>query len=175
MKLLAAFLSIVEEWQAVFPQQRTYQRAVRQALGSLTCLGRHCLSRIIWTNGGQHRSWSAEYFFTPAAIGNRNSYSNPFSSALWPIAHNGWSAWPWMTLSCARQAARFNRRSISAIRSPTLSCQPGVGVALSSGLSVGALALYGQRRHSRLAHSLSRSLSAQASRQEGQPRGTEAI
>jgi hypothetical protein len=62
MKLLAAFLSIVEDWRSVFPQQRTYQRAVRQALGSLTCLGRRCLSRIIWTNGGQHRSWSAEYF-----------------------------------------------------------------------------------------------------------------
>jgi hypothetical protein len=62
MKLLAAFVSIVEDWQGVFPQQRTYQRAVRQALGSLTCLGRRCLSRIIWTNGGQHRSWSAEYF-----------------------------------------------------------------------------------------------------------------
>ena len=62
MKLLTAFLSIVEDWQGVFPQQRTYQRAVRQALGSLTCLGRRCLSRIIWTNGGQHRSWSAEYF-----------------------------------------------------------------------------------------------------------------
>jgi len=56
MKLLAAFLSIVEDWQDVFPQQRTYQRAVRQALGSLICLGRRCLSRIIWTNGGQHRS-----------------------------------------------------------------------------------------------------------------------
>jgi len=39
MKLLAAFLSIVEDWQGVFPQKRTYQRAVRQALGSLTCLG----------------------------------------------------------------------------------------------------------------------------------------
>ena len=26
------------------------------------CLGRRCLSRIIWTNGGQDRSWSAEYF-----------------------------------------------------------------------------------------------------------------
>jgi len=62
MKLLTAFLSIVEDWQDVFPQQRTYQRAVRQALGSLICLGRRCLSRIIWTNGGQHRSWSAEYF-----------------------------------------------------------------------------------------------------------------
>jgi hypothetical protein len=62
MKLLAAFLSIVEDRQDVFPQRRTYQRAVRQALGSLICLGRRCLSRIIWTNGGQHRSWSAEYF-----------------------------------------------------------------------------------------------------------------
>jgi hypothetical protein len=59
--LLKAFLSIVENWRDVFPQQRTHQRAVRQALGSLICLGRRCLSRIIWTNGDQHRSWSAEY------------------------------------------------------------------------------------------------------------------
>ena len=35
---------------------------MRQALGSLVCLGRRCLTRIIWTNGGQHSSWSAEYF-----------------------------------------------------------------------------------------------------------------
>jgi hypothetical protein len=25
-------------------------------------LGRRCLYRILWSNGGQHRSWSAEYF-----------------------------------------------------------------------------------------------------------------
>lgn len=62
MSLLAAFLAIVEDWRGVFPQQRTFQRGVRQALGSLVCLGRRCLSRIIWTNGGQQRSWSAEYF-----------------------------------------------------------------------------------------------------------------
>ncbi len=62
MTLCAAFLAIVQDWRSVFPQQRTYQRAVRQALGSLVCLGRRCLSRIIWTNGGQQRSWSAEYF-----------------------------------------------------------------------------------------------------------------
>lgn len=60
--LLATFLDIVGPWRDVFPQQRTWRRAVRQALGSLVCLGRRCLSRIIWTNGGQHRSWSAEYF-----------------------------------------------------------------------------------------------------------------
>jgi hypothetical protein len=62
MTLLSAFLEIVAAWRNVFPQARTFHRAVRQALGSLVCLGRRCLSRIIWTNGGQHRSWSAEYF-----------------------------------------------------------------------------------------------------------------
>jgi hypothetical protein len=60
--LLAAFLSLTAEWTVYFPQSRTWRRATRQALGSLVCLGRRCLSRIIWTNGGQHRSWSAEYF-----------------------------------------------------------------------------------------------------------------
>jgi len=60
--LLAAFLHILSAWRTAFPQQRTYQRAVQHALGSLACLGRRCLSRIIWTNGGQQRSWSGDYF-----------------------------------------------------------------------------------------------------------------
>ena len=62
MTLLSAFLAITQDWRDVFTQQRTFQRAVRQALGSLVCLGRRCLTRIIWTNGGQDRSWGAEYF-----------------------------------------------------------------------------------------------------------------
>ena len=62
MTLLACFLDIVAGWQAAFPQSRTYFRAVRQALGGLVCLGRRTLSRIIWTNGGQHRDWRADYF-----------------------------------------------------------------------------------------------------------------
>jgi hypothetical protein len=62
MSLLVEFLAIVQDWRAVFPQQRTFQRGVRQALGSLVCLGRRCLTRIIWTNGGQNRRWGAEYF-----------------------------------------------------------------------------------------------------------------
>ena len=52
MSLLSEFLAITQDWRSVFPQQRTFQRGVRQALGSLVCLGRRCLSRIIWTNGG---------------------------------------------------------------------------------------------------------------------------
>jgi hypothetical protein len=62
MSLLSEFLAITQDWRTVFPQQRAFQRAARQAPGSLVCLGRRCLSRIIWTNGGQHSSWSAEYF-----------------------------------------------------------------------------------------------------------------
>ncbi len=62
MSLLSAFLDITADWRGVFPQQRTCDRALRQALGSLVCLGRRCLSRIIWSNGGQQRSWGAEYF-----------------------------------------------------------------------------------------------------------------
>jgi hypothetical protein len=62
MSLLSEFLAITADWRHVFPQQRTFVRGVRQALGSLVCLGRRCLTRIIWTNGGQHSSWSAEYF-----------------------------------------------------------------------------------------------------------------
>lgn len=60
--LLAAFLDLLSSWRTVFPQQRTYQRAVQHALGTLACLGRRCLSRVIWTNGGQQRSWSGDYF-----------------------------------------------------------------------------------------------------------------
>jgi hypothetical protein len=62
MTLLKGFLEIVRDWHSIFPQKRSSVRAIRQALGLLVCLGRRTLSRIIWTNGGEHRSWGAEYF-----------------------------------------------------------------------------------------------------------------
>lgn len=62
MILLAAFLEILSEWRDAFPQERTWRRAARQAVGFLACMGRRTLTRIIWTNGGQQRSWSSEYF-----------------------------------------------------------------------------------------------------------------
>jgi len=60
--LLACFLDIAADWKAIFPQSRTCLRAVRQALGTLICLGRRTLARIIWTNGGAHKDWRADYF-----------------------------------------------------------------------------------------------------------------
>ena len=62
MMLLEAFLEIVSQWGAAFPQTRTLKRAVRQALGSLICMGRRTLTRIIWATGNEHKSWSGEYF-----------------------------------------------------------------------------------------------------------------
>ena len=62
MTLLGCFLDILAPWETVFPQARTFLRAVRQAVGGLVCLGRHTRSRIIWTNGGQHKDWRADYF-----------------------------------------------------------------------------------------------------------------
>jgi hypothetical protein len=97
MSLLAVFLAIVQDWRSVFPQQRTFERGVRQALGSLTCLGRRCLTRIIWTNGGQNRSWSAEYFL--------------HSRCQWEPQQ---LAWPSTIPGCGRRAAPFRRLSISA-------------------------------------------------------------
>jgi hypothetical protein len=60
--LLECWLEIVRPWRVVFAQQRTFLRAVRQGLGSLLCLGRSTLSRIIWTTGREQKSWSGEYF-----------------------------------------------------------------------------------------------------------------
>ena len=62
MTLFAAWSEIVADWAPSFPQPRTFRRATRQALGALVCVGRRCLSRIIWTQGRQQRSWSSEYF-----------------------------------------------------------------------------------------------------------------
>jgi len=62
MTLLSEFLDITQQWRSVFPQQRTCDRALRQGLGSSVCVGRRCLTRILWTNGGQQHNWSSDYF-----------------------------------------------------------------------------------------------------------------
>lgn len=59
--LLATLLDILRDWQTAFPQQRSFRRAMAQALGTLTAFGRRTLSRAIWAQGHQHADWSAEY------------------------------------------------------------------------------------------------------------------
>jgi hypothetical protein len=60
--LLTAFLTLTQQWRSVFRQSRLLSRAQRQALGALLVLGRATLARILWTNGREQHSWSAEYF-----------------------------------------------------------------------------------------------------------------
>jgi hypothetical protein len=60
--LLQAFLTLTERWRMVFTQRRLLRRAQHQALGALLVLGRATLSRILWTNGREQCSWSADYF-----------------------------------------------------------------------------------------------------------------
>ena len=60
--LLQAFLTLTEGWRTVFTQRRLLARAQQQALGALLVLGRATLSRILWTNGREQCSWSADYF-----------------------------------------------------------------------------------------------------------------
>jgi hypothetical protein len=83
--LLGTFLEIVAPWRAVFPQARTYRRAVRQALGALCCVGRRCLSRIIWAVGRQDRSWSAEYFLHSRCQWNAQAPFQPILERALPL------------------------------------------------------------------------------------------
>ncbi len=59
--LVRTLLEILHDWQPVFARQRSYRRAVAQALGTLTALGRRTLSRAIWAQGHEQQDWSADY------------------------------------------------------------------------------------------------------------------
>jgi hypothetical protein len=102
MTLLSAFLDIVHDWRPVFSQPRSHRRAVRQALGGLLCLGRRTLSRIIWTNGGQQRSWSAEYF-----LHSRSPWDPQQLFA--PILHRGLALCPGRYIGVAADDTRLRK------------------------------------------------------------------
>ena len=59
--LLRTWLDILAGWRPAFRQQRSFDRALRQALGVLTTLGRRTLSRLIASQGRQQQDWSADY------------------------------------------------------------------------------------------------------------------
>jgi hypothetical protein len=61
LNLLAAFDTLLQSWRAVFPQQRTFQRAHRLALSFLVCLHDHLTSKAICTTGRQFQDWTADY------------------------------------------------------------------------------------------------------------------
>ena len=60
--LLNTFLEILNSWSPAFAQSRTRNRAIRQALASLICVGRKTLTQIICTSGRENHNLSSEYF-----------------------------------------------------------------------------------------------------------------
>ena len=59
--LLRCWLDITAGWQSAFRQQRSFRRALGQALGILAAFGRRTLSRALWAEGRQLLDWSADY------------------------------------------------------------------------------------------------------------------
>ena len=59
--LLTRFLALLALWRPVFPQDRSFQRAVRQAVGALLVVGSATLTRILAGLGRDQQDWSAEY------------------------------------------------------------------------------------------------------------------
>ena len=67
MTLLAAWLAITADWRPVFPQVRTWRRAVRQALGSLVCLGRRSLRLFVVAPTPYRKRKSAKLYYRQPA------------------------------------------------------------------------------------------------------------
>jgi hypothetical protein len=61
MLLLEKFHELLQPWNSVFAQQRTWQRAQRLAYGLLLCLRTHLTSSAICATGRQFLDWSADY------------------------------------------------------------------------------------------------------------------
>lgn len=59
--LLDALLDLLEGWRTVFPQKRTFARAVRLALAQVLAPGSRTISRIIAACGLDQRDWTADY------------------------------------------------------------------------------------------------------------------
>jgi hypothetical protein len=59
--LLTRFLALLSLWRPVFKQDRSFQRAVRQAVGALLVVGSATLTRILAGLGRDQQDWSAEY------------------------------------------------------------------------------------------------------------------
>jgi hypothetical protein len=56
-----AFDELWDQTRPAFAQDRTFERAKRMALSTLVCLGRHTITGLITTAGGQFADWSADF------------------------------------------------------------------------------------------------------------------
>jgi hypothetical protein len=82
MKLLQSFESLLGDWDRVFPQQRSADRAHRLALGLLTCLRTHLTSNAICATGRQFQDWSADYRLFSRSPWNPHALFDPVFDRL---------------------------------------------------------------------------------------------
>jgi hypothetical protein len=61
MNLLTCLLEQTARWNFVFPQERSWHRAITLALGILCGVGRRTLTRAIRFAGNTQKDWSADY------------------------------------------------------------------------------------------------------------------
>ncbi len=87
MTLLQCWLEITAAWYTVFPQQRTTVRAIRHGLGSLVCLGRRTVTRILWTNGRENEPWQSEYKLFSRSKWNPQALFDPIVEGALPFFH----------------------------------------------------------------------------------------
>jgi len=59
--LLTRFLALLSLWRPVFQQERSFQRAVRQAVGALLVVGSATLTRLLANLGRDQQDGSADY------------------------------------------------------------------------------------------------------------------
>ena len=59
--LLTRLLALLALWRPIFRQDRSFRRAVRQAVGALLVVGSATLTRILASLGRDQQDWSADY------------------------------------------------------------------------------------------------------------------
>ena len=84
--LLRTFLEILQDWQAAFPRQRSYRRAVAQALGTLSAFGRRTCHALCGPWAMSSRIGVLITNSMPGPSGRRPIFSSPFSSVQYPGA-----------------------------------------------------------------------------------------
>lgn len=81
--LLDALLDLLENWCMVFPQKRTFARAMRLALAQILVPGCRTISRIIAGCGLDQQDWSADYrVFSRSPWEHQKLFDAPIAAGL---------------------------------------------------------------------------------------------
>lgn len=106
--LLEAFLNITAGWREVFPRERSFLRASAQALGSLLCLGRTTLTRVLAAEGRQQLDWSADCY-----LHSRSSWS--CQELFRPILASGlkWCEGRWLGVALDETRLKKSGRKVA--------------------------------------------------------------